>query len=142
MTRKAIYTISVNLIFKFDEEFLNRQVAQSELAKCEEKIAELQAELEAFRTQVKDPCYVLLFFIGSRVGALLFNLALNLRSNDTHFLFHYEMVFLFCCCYLLDPTLGLTQRLLHWLADTKSNENAGHASLLAIFWFSLRGNCS
>lgn len=36
-----------------DEEFLNRQEAQSELAKCEEKIVELQAELQAFKSQVR-----------------------------------------------------------------------------------------
>lgn len=82
--------------FKFDEEFLNRQAAESELAKCEGKVVELQAELEGFRTQVKDSCYyVLLFFIGSGVGALLFNRTLSLLSNDSHFFFHYEMVFLF-----------------------------------------------
>uniref|UniRef100_A0A671XY05 Diaphanous-related formin 3 n=1 Tax=Sparus aurata TaxID=8175 RepID=A0A671XY05_SPAAU len=37
---------------KFDEEFLSRQEAQTQLLKCEEKIAELQAELQAFRSQV------------------------------------------------------------------------------------------
>lgn len=37
-----------------DEEFLNRQEAQSQLAKCEEKIVELQAELQAFKSQVRD----------------------------------------------------------------------------------------
>ncbi|XP_030271041.1 protein diaphanous homolog 3 isoform X2 [Sparus aurata] len=36
---------------KFDEEFLSRQEAQTQLLKCEEKIAELQAELQAFRSQ-------------------------------------------------------------------------------------------
>ncbi|XP_030581251.1 protein diaphanous homolog 3 isoform X2 [Archocentrus centrarchus] len=36
---------------KFDEEFLSRQEAEAQLAKCEEKIAELQAELQAFRSQ-------------------------------------------------------------------------------------------
>ncbi|XP_076586660.1 protein diaphanous homolog 3-like [Chaetodon auriga] len=36
---------------KFDEEFLGRQEAQTQLVKCEEKIAELQAELQAFRSQ-------------------------------------------------------------------------------------------
>ncbi|XP_044208402.1 protein diaphanous homolog 3-like isoform X2 [Thunnus albacares] len=36
---------------KFDEEFLSRQEAQAQLVKCEEKITELQAELQAFRTQ-------------------------------------------------------------------------------------------
>ncbi|KAG8001310.1 Protein diaphanous-like protein 3 [Nibea albiflora] len=35
----------------FDEEFLSRQEAQTQLVKCEEKIAELQAELQAFRSQ-------------------------------------------------------------------------------------------
>lgn len=38
--------------FQFDEEFLSRQEAQAQLVKCEEKITELQAELQAFRTQV------------------------------------------------------------------------------------------
>lgn len=36
---------------KFDEEFLSRQEAQAELKKCEEKISELQVELQAFQTQ-------------------------------------------------------------------------------------------
>ncbi|KAM9764946.1 protein diaphanous homolog 3-like [Menidia menidia] len=36
---------------KFDEEFLSRQEAQAQLVKCEEKVAELQAELQAFRSQ-------------------------------------------------------------------------------------------
>ncbi|XP_076011613.1 protein diaphanous homolog 3-like [Genypterus blacodes] len=36
---------------KFDEEFLSRQEAQSQLVKSEEKITDLQAELQAFRTQ-------------------------------------------------------------------------------------------
>ncbi|XP_039988200.1 protein diaphanous homolog 3-like isoform X2 [Xiphias gladius] len=36
---------------KVDEEFVSRQEAQAQLVKCEEKIAELQAELQAFRSQ-------------------------------------------------------------------------------------------
>uniref|UniRef100_A0A673BHD8 Diaphanous-related formin 3 n=1 Tax=Sphaeramia orbicularis TaxID=375764 RepID=A0A673BHD8_9TELE len=36
---------------KFDEEFLSKQEAQAQLVKCEEKISELQAELQAFRSQ-------------------------------------------------------------------------------------------
>ncbi|XP_056235641.1 protein diaphanous homolog 3-like isoform X1 [Seriola aureovittata] len=36
---------------KFDEEFVSRQDAQVQQVKCEEKIAELQAELQAFRSQ-------------------------------------------------------------------------------------------
>ncbi|XP_047437384.1 protein diaphanous homolog 3-like isoform X2 [Mugil cephalus] len=36
---------------KFDEEYLSRQEAQAQLVKCEEKITELQAELQAFRSQ-------------------------------------------------------------------------------------------
>eukprot|EP00066_Takifugu_rubripes_P005695 XP_003969938.1 PREDICTED: protein diaphanous homolog 3 isoform X1 [Takifugu rubripes] len=36
---------------KYDEEFLNRQEAQTQLAKCEEKMVELQAELQAFKSQ-------------------------------------------------------------------------------------------
>ncbi|XP_034723820.1 protein diaphanous homolog 3-like isoform X3 [Etheostoma cragini] len=36
---------------KFDEEFLSRQEAQAQLVKCDEQIAELQAELQAFRSQ-------------------------------------------------------------------------------------------
>lgn len=39
--------------FQFDEEFLSRQEAQTQLVKCEEKNAELQAELQAFRSQVR-----------------------------------------------------------------------------------------
>uniref|UniRef100_A0A7N6C4D0 Diaphanous-related formin 3 n=1 Tax=Anabas testudineus TaxID=64144 RepID=A0A7N6C4D0_ANATE len=42
---------SSELAQKFDEEFLSRQEAQAQLVKCEEKIAELQAELQAFRSQ-------------------------------------------------------------------------------------------
>uniref|UniRef100_A0A4W6D6J6 Diaphanous-related formin 3 n=1 Tax=Lates calcarifer TaxID=8187 RepID=A0A4W6D6J6_LATCA len=36
---------------KFDEEFVGRQEAQAQLVQCEEKLAELQAELQAFRSQ-------------------------------------------------------------------------------------------
>ncbi|KAK2853873.1 hypothetical protein Q5P01_006534 [Channa striata] len=36
---------------KYEEEFLSRQEAQAQLVKCDEKIAELQAELQAFRSQ-------------------------------------------------------------------------------------------
>ncbi|KAK1891647.1 Protein diaphanous like 3, partial [Dissostichus eleginoides] len=36
---------------KFDEEFLNRQESQAQLVQCNDKIAELQAELLAFRSQ-------------------------------------------------------------------------------------------
>uniref|UniRef100_A0A096LVT6 Diaphanous-related formin 3 n=1 Tax=Poecilia formosa TaxID=48698 RepID=A0A096LVT6_POEFO len=43
---------ALELAQKFDEEFLSRQEAQAQLAKCEEQIAELQAELQAFRSQV------------------------------------------------------------------------------------------
>uniref|UniRef100_A0A8C2WVE1 Diaphanous-related formin 3 n=1 Tax=Cyclopterus lumpus TaxID=8103 RepID=A0A8C2WVE1_CYCLU len=39
---------------KFEEEFLSRQQAQAQLVKCDEKISELQAELQAFRSQVND----------------------------------------------------------------------------------------
>uniref|UniRef100_A0A674P7J9 Diaphanous-related formin 3 n=1 Tax=Takifugu rubripes TaxID=31033 RepID=A0A674P7J9_TAKRU len=41
---------------KYDEEFLNRQEAQTQLAKCEEKRVELQAELQAFKSQVQAHC--------------------------------------------------------------------------------------
>ncbi|KAM3877205.1 protein diaphanous homolog 3-like [Diretmus argenteus] len=37
---------------KYDEEFLSRQEAQAQLVQCEEKVAELQAELQAFRSQL------------------------------------------------------------------------------------------
>uniref|UniRef100_A0A671XVR8 Diaphanous-related formin 3 n=1 Tax=Sparus aurata TaxID=8175 RepID=A0A671XVR8_SPAAU len=47
---------------KFDEEFLSRQEAQTQLLKCEEKIAELQAELQAFRSQVH---YLFIFVFNS-----------------------------------------------------------------------------
>ncbi|KAM8894432.1 protein diaphanous homolog 3-like isoform 2-T2 [Spinachia spinachia] len=36
---------------KLEEEFLSRQQAQAQLVKCDEQIAELQAELQAFRSQ-------------------------------------------------------------------------------------------
>ncbi|KAM7424347.1 hypothetical protein PAMA_000608 [Pampus argenteus] len=42
---------ATELAQKFDEEFLSRQEAQAQLVKCEEKITELQAELQALRTQ-------------------------------------------------------------------------------------------
>ncbi|MED6276173.1 Diaphanous, partial [Characodon lateralis] len=42
---------ALELAQKFDEEFLSRQEAQSQLAKSEEQIAGLQAELQAFRSQ-------------------------------------------------------------------------------------------
>ncbi|TNN59934.1 Protein diaphanous 2 [Liparis tanakae] len=35
----------------FEEEFLSRQQGQAQLVKCDEKISELQAELQAFRSQ-------------------------------------------------------------------------------------------
>ncbi|KAM3626177.1 uncharacterized protein V6R79_024140 [Siganus canaliculatus] len=40
-----------DLAQKFDEEFLSKQETQTQLVKCEEKIGELQAELQAFRSQ-------------------------------------------------------------------------------------------
>uniref|UniRef100_A0A3Q2YIP4 Diaphanous-related formin 3 n=1 Tax=Hippocampus comes TaxID=109280 RepID=A0A3Q2YIP4_HIPCM len=40
---------------KLDEEFVKRQEAQAQLVKGEEKIAELQAELQAFKSQVLEP---------------------------------------------------------------------------------------
>ncbi|KAM4744231.1 protein diaphanous homolog 3-like isoform 3-T3 [Anableps anableps] len=42
---------ALELAQKFDEEFLSRQEAQAQLTKCEEQIAGLQAELQAFRSQ-------------------------------------------------------------------------------------------
>lgn len=36
---------------KLDEEYLRRQEAQAQVTKCEEKISELQVELQAFKTQ-------------------------------------------------------------------------------------------
>ncbi len=39
-------------VFQFDEEFLGRQEAQAQLLKREEKINELEAELQAYRNQV------------------------------------------------------------------------------------------
>lgn len=43
---------------QFDEEFLSRQEAQAQLLKREEKINELEAELQAYRNQVS-----MLFFL-------------------------------------------------------------------------------
>lgn len=40
-------------LFQYDEEFLNRQEAQSQVAKCEDRIVELQEELQAFKSQVQ-----------------------------------------------------------------------------------------
>nr|XP_057944944.1 protein diaphanous homolog 3-like [Doryrhamphus excisus] len=40
------------LVEKFDEEFVKRQEAQAQLVKCEEKIVELQTELQAFKSQM------------------------------------------------------------------------------------------
>ncbi|XP_061671073.1 protein diaphanous homolog 3-like isoform X2 [Syngnathoides biaculeatus] len=42
---------ALELAEKFDEEFLKRQETQAQLVKGEEKIAELQAELQAFKSQ-------------------------------------------------------------------------------------------
>ncbi|KAM6979926.1 protein diaphanous homolog 3-like [Aplochiton taeniatus] len=54
---------------KFDEEFLSRQDAQAQLVKSEEKISELQAELQAFRSQTPDSS--LNSPLGTRVLVLL-----------------------------------------------------------------------
>lgn len=53
----SIYELWLGLIrflLQFDEELLRRQEAQAQLGKYEEKIAELQTELQACRTQVYD----------------------------------------------------------------------------------------
>lgn len=52
------FDICVDL--QLDEEFLNRQEAQTQLVQCEEKMAELQAELQAFKSQVQE---LFLFFL-------------------------------------------------------------------------------
>ncbi len=48
------FVISVDMVFvfQFDEEFLGRQEVQAQLLKREEKINELEAELQAYRNQV------------------------------------------------------------------------------------------
>jgi len=46
--------LDVCFSFQFEEEFLSRQQGQAQLVKCDEKISELQAELQAFRSQVND----------------------------------------------------------------------------------------
>uniref|UniRef100_A0A8C2WUN1 Mitochondrial fission regulator n=1 Tax=Cyclopterus lumpus TaxID=8103 RepID=A0A8C2WUN1_CYCLU len=56
---------------KFEEEFLSRQQAQAQLVKCDEKISELQAELQAFRSQVNDLCCVQCPLSSSSSSALL-----------------------------------------------------------------------
>ncbi|XP_057686743.1 protein diaphanous homolog 3-like isoform X3 [Corythoichthys intestinalis] len=43
---------SLELAEKFDEEFLKRQEAQAQLVKSEEKVAELQVELQHFKSQI------------------------------------------------------------------------------------------
>lgn len=53
----CVINLDICFSFQFDEEFLNKQEAQTQLVKCEEKIAELQAELQAFRSQVQDPYF-------------------------------------------------------------------------------------
>lgn len=50
----VVCNLDVCFSLQFDEEFLSRQEAQAQLVKCDEKIAELQAELQAFRSQVND----------------------------------------------------------------------------------------
>lgn len=50
--------MNLSSYFQFDEEFLSRQEAQAQLIKCEEKVAELQAELQTFRTQVYTRLFV------------------------------------------------------------------------------------
>lgn len=61
-------------VFQFDEEFLSRQEAQAQLVKCEEKIAELQAELQAFRSQVQ---YVTFINTRFNYSTMPLNLAYN-----------------------------------------------------------------
>uniref|UniRef100_A0A8C6M0Z7 Diaphanous-related formin 3 n=1 Tax=Nothobranchius furzeri TaxID=105023 RepID=A0A8C6M0Z7_NOTFU len=65
---------ALDLAQKFDEEFLSRQEAQAQLVKCEEQISELQAELQAFRSQ---PCKS--------------SIALQFKPTHPPFFFHYEM---------------------------------------------------
>ncbi len=52
-------------VFQFDEEFLGRQEAQAQLLKREEKINELEAELQAYRNQV--PMLFSLFVLATSV---------------------------------------------------------------------------
>uniref|UniRef100_A0A8D0AA76 Diaphanous-related formin 3 n=1 Tax=Sander lucioperca TaxID=283035 RepID=A0A8D0AA76_SANLU len=66
---------------KFDEEFLSRQEAQAQLVKCDEKIAELQAELQAFRSQVN---YLYLFSMPF-FCSLFFGLCPNILSLPFQF---------------------------------------------------------
>ncbi len=61
------FFISVDMVFvfQFDEEFLGRQEAQAQLLKREEKINELEAELQAYRNQV--PMLFSLFVLATSV---------------------------------------------------------------------------
>lgn len=61
-----VFSLDICFSFQFDEEFLNRQEAQTQLIKCEEKMTQLQAELQNFRSQVQTPYSVLLLFTISR----------------------------------------------------------------------------
>ncbi len=56
-------------VFQFDEEFLGRQEAQAQLLKREEKINELEAELQAYRNQV--PMLFSLFVLATSVTVLI-----------------------------------------------------------------------
>uniref|UniRef100_A0A672KCS6 Protein diaphanous homolog 3-like n=1 Tax=Sinocyclocheilus grahami TaxID=75366 RepID=A0A672KCS6_SINGR len=60
---------ALELAQKFDEEFLGRQEAQAQLLKREEKINELEAELQAYRNQV--PLLFSLFVLFGAVPVVL-----------------------------------------------------------------------
>lgn len=108
-------------------------------------MVELQAELQAFKSQVQAWC--------DMKHTWLFN-----RSKSTIKIFTGLILFPSKICsfnsgewglgLLLTGSYSLSWRtvqkmLLHWLADIKSNENAGWSSTLAILRFlSLKGKCS
>uniref|UniRef100_A0A671XV40 Diaphanous-related formin 3 n=1 Tax=Sparus aurata TaxID=8175 RepID=A0A671XV40_SPAAU len=73
---------------KFDEEFLSRQEAQTQLLKCEEKIAELQAELQAFRSQVH---YLFIFVFNVSVCKLYVLFILGYGCSPTHHALPYGL---------------------------------------------------
>lgn len=47
------FHLSLSLFFQFEKEFTDHQETQAQLQKKEEKINELQTELQAFKSQVK-----------------------------------------------------------------------------------------
>lgn len=79
-----VWLIGCVFLFCFlqlDEEFLSRQEAQTQLVKCEEKVAELQAELQAYRSQVQRQTLYIVFFPRAMWGNAIFDSIMNPPLN-------------------------------------------------------------